>query len=58
LLVFRNFLLSQMHPHAESAAETAEFAGSHTGKVPFVTARQGAEPWRLALRTSKSCLHR
>ena len=29
LLVFRNFPLSQMHPHAESAAETAEFAGSH-----------------------------
>src|ERR1035441_4841869 len=28
-LVFRNFPLSQMHPHAESAAETAEFAGSH-----------------------------
>jgi len=29
LLVFRNFPLSQMHTHAESAAETAEFAGSH-----------------------------
>jgi len=29
LLVFRNFPLSQMHPRAESAAETAEFAGSH-----------------------------
>jgi protein-disulfide isomerase len=29
LFVFRNFPLSQMHPHAESAAETAEFAGSH-----------------------------
>ena len=29
LLVFRNFPLNQMHPHAESAAETAEFAGSH-----------------------------
>jgi protein-disulfide isomerase len=29
LLVFRNFPLSQMHPHAESAAETAEFAGSN-----------------------------
>jgi protein-disulfide isomerase len=26
--VFRNFPLSQMHPHAESAAETAEFAGA------------------------------
>jgi protein-disulfide isomerase len=25
--VFRNFPLSQMHPHAESAAEVAEFAG-------------------------------
>lgn len=25
---YRNFPLSQMHPHAESAAETAEFAGS------------------------------
>ena len=29
LFVFRNFPLSQMHPHAESAAETAEFAGTH-----------------------------
>ena len=29
LFVFRNFPLSQMHPHAESAAETAEFAGAH-----------------------------
>ena len=27
--VFRNFPLSQMHPHAESSAETAEFAGAH-----------------------------
>jgi len=27
--VFRNFPLSQMHPYAEPAAETAEFAGSH-----------------------------
>jgi protein-disulfide isomerase len=27
--VFRNFPLSQMHPHAESAAATAEFAGAH-----------------------------
>ena len=27
--VFRNFPLSQMHPHAERAAETAEFAGAH-----------------------------
>ena len=27
--VFRNFPLNQMHPYAESAAETAEFAGSH-----------------------------
>ena len=26
-LVFRNFPLGEMHPHAESAAETAEFAG-------------------------------
>jgi protein-disulfide isomerase len=25
--VFRNFPLSQMHPHAEAAAEVAEFAG-------------------------------
>src|ERR1700678_3271601 len=29
LFVFRNFPLSQMHVHAESAAETAEFAGAH-----------------------------
>jgi protein-disulfide isomerase len=27
--VFRNFPLSQMHPHAEAAAEVAEFAGAH-----------------------------
>jgi protein-disulfide isomerase len=27
--IFRNFPLSQMHPFAESAAETAEFAGAH-----------------------------
>jgi protein-disulfide isomerase len=26
--VFRNFPLAEMHPHAESAAESAEFAGS------------------------------
>jgi protein-disulfide isomerase len=26
--VYRNFPLSQIHPHADSAAETAEFAGS------------------------------
>jgi protein-disulfide isomerase len=27
--VFRNFPITAMHPHAESAAETAEFAGAH-----------------------------
>jgi protein-disulfide isomerase len=27
--VFRNFPLTQVHPHAESAAETAEFAEEH-----------------------------
>ena len=27
--VFRNFPLSEMHPYAEPAAETAEFAGAH-----------------------------
>jgi protein-disulfide isomerase len=27
--VFRNFPLAEMHPHAESAAETAEYAGAH-----------------------------
>ncbi|MGB7433856.1 MAG: thioredoxin domain-containing protein [Candidatus Acidiferrum sp.] len=27
--VFRNFPLAEMHPQAESAAETAEFAGTH-----------------------------
>jgi protein-disulfide isomerase len=27
--VFRNFPLTQVHPNAESAAETAEFAGAH-----------------------------
>src|SRR5450432_3935609 len=26
---FRNFPLNEAHPHAESAAETAEFAGAH-----------------------------
>jgi protein-disulfide isomerase len=30
LFVFRNFPLSQMHPYAEPAAETAEFAGAHS----------------------------
>jgi len=28
-LVFRNFPLTRLHPEAESAAETAEFAGAH-----------------------------
>src|ERR1700681_3410791 len=27
--VFRNFPLTQSHPHAEAAAETAEFAGTY-----------------------------
>src|ERR1700675_3498709 len=27
-LVFRNFPLGEMHPHAEAAAEVAEFAGA------------------------------
>jgi protein-disulfide isomerase len=27
--VFRHFPMSQVHPHAEAAAETAEFAGAH-----------------------------
>ena len=27
--VFRNFPLTQVHPQAENAAETAEFAGAH-----------------------------
>src|ERR1700749_3291576 len=27
--VFRNFPLNEIHPNAESAAETAEFAGAH-----------------------------
>src|SRR5258707_1118621 len=27
--VLRNFPLNEIHPHAESAAETAEFAGAH-----------------------------
>lgn len=27
--VYRNFPLGQMHPHAEAAAEVAEFAGAH-----------------------------
>src|ERR1700759_4074767 len=28
--VFRNFPLNEAHPHAEAAAETAEFAGAHS----------------------------
>ena len=28
--VFRNFPLREMHPHAEAAAESAEFAGTHS----------------------------
>jgi protein-disulfide isomerase len=28
-IAFRHFPLVEMHPHAEAAAETAEFAGSH-----------------------------
>ena len=28
-LVFRNFPLTESHPNAEAAAETAEFAGAH-----------------------------
>jgi protein-disulfide isomerase len=28
-LVFRHFPLNQIHPHAEAAAESAEFAGAH-----------------------------
>jgi protein-disulfide isomerase len=28
-LIFRNFPLGEMHPHAVAAAETAEFAGAH-----------------------------
>lgn len=28
-LVFRNFPLTQIHPQAQAAAETAEFAGAH-----------------------------
>jgi protein-disulfide isomerase len=27
--VFRNFPLRELHPHAEAAAETAEFAGEY-----------------------------
>jgi len=27
--IFRNFPLNEMHPHAESAAESAEFAAAH-----------------------------
>jgi protein-disulfide isomerase len=29
VFVFRNFPLSQLHPHAEAAAEVAEFAAAH-----------------------------
>ena len=37
LLVFRNFPLSQMHPHAESAAETAEFTAPTTSSGRCMT---------------------
>ncbi|NUO62888.1 MAG: thioredoxin domain-containing protein [Gemmatimonadaceae bacterium] len=33
--VFRNFPLTEMHPHAEHAAEAAESAGAHGGERGF-----------------------
>jgi protein-disulfide isomerase len=33
--VFRNFPLSEIHPHAESAAEAAESVGDHGGEKAF-----------------------
>ena len=53
-LVFRNFPLSEMHPNAESAAETAEFAGAK-GKfwemhdLLFENQNRLGEPLYLAL---------
>lgn len=53
-LVFRNFPLSEIHPNAESAAETAEFAGAK-GKVwemhdlLFENQNRLGEPLYLAL---------
>ena len=47
--VFRNFPLAEMHPHAESAAETAEFAGAHRqvlGDARRVIRESGAVGWR------------
>ncbi|MEO8451570.1 MAG: thioredoxin domain-containing protein [Gemmatimonadota bacterium] len=33
--VFRNFPLSEIHPHAEHAAEAAESVAAHAGSKPF-----------------------
>jgi protein-disulfide isomerase len=52
--VFRNFPLREVHPHAESAAETAEYAGAH-GKfwemhdLLFENQERLAEPLYLEL---------
>jgi len=54
--VFRNFPLSELHPHAETAAETAEFAGAH-GKfwemhdLLFENQERLNEPLYLSLAT-------
>jgi len=49
--VFRNFPLSEMHPQAESAAETAEFAGAARkvlGDARWFVRKPGA-PWPAIL---------
>src|ERR1700712_1721197 len=33
--VFRNFPLSELHPHAAHAAEAAESVGAHTGEAAY-----------------------
>src|SRR6266852_9594104 len=59
--VFRNFPLSEIHPHAESAAETAEFAGltESSGRCTMVCSKTrnawaGRSIWNW--RRSSACL--
>ena len=49
-LVYRHFPLTEIHPHALVAAETAEFAGEH-GLLFFVEPH--ACPWSLSVEWEK-----